>query len=100
MGTATRKGIVWVWATIFALSAGLFGQGSSEGTITGTVTDASGAPVAGVQVQIRNVQTNASRETRSGSIGEFTVPTLPVGTYELSATAPGFQTVHVRDIKL
>jgi len=100
MHTVTAIRLLFICAALCMLPMVVVGQGSSEGTITGTVTDSSGAPVAGVQVQIRNIQTNAQRETKSGSAGEFTVPSLAVGTYELSATLTGFQTVHIRDIKL
>jgi hypothetical protein len=78
----------------------VFGQGSSEGTITGTVSDPRGSPIPAAQITLRSIQTNSAREQKANSFGEFTIPSLPVGTYELTATAPGFQTVHIKDIKL
>ena len=80
--------------------AALFGQGSSEGTITGTVVDPSGAPVPAAQITLRNIETNSMRELKTGSTGVYTIPSLPVGTYNLTAGAAGFQNVEVKDIKL
>ena len=75
-------------------------QGSSVGNITGSVTDPSGSAIPGATVAIRNINTNQTRETRTGDAGLYTVTTLPVGDYRLTATAPGFQRVEVTDIKL
>jgi hypothetical protein len=81
-------------------SAPLAGQGSSTAAITGLITDPSGSAIPGATVSVRNVSTNQTRETRTGGSGLFTVTSLPVGTYELKATAPGFQTTAVTDAKL
>jgi Carboxypeptidase regulatory-like domain/TonB dependent receptor len=72
----------------FALSA--IAQ-TDRGTITGTVSDASGAVVPGVTVEAKNVGTGNVYQAGSSETGNFTLPQLPVGTYELSATLPGFK---------
>ena len=74
-------------------------QGSSLGNITGSVTEPSGSAIPGATVAVRNINTNQTRETRTGDAGLYTVTSLP-GDYQLTATAPGFQRVEVRDIKL
>lgn len=58
--------------------------------ILGTVTDQSGAAVAGAKVVARNVETNATKESVSDSAGRFRVPLLPVGSYDLTVEASGF----------
>ena len=70
-------------------ASGLFAQG--YGTITGTVTDPSGASVASATVKV--VQTQTGRETvvTSGSQGDFVFPTLLPSVYSLSVSATGFQ---------
>jgi hypothetical protein len=78
----------------------LWGQGSSTGTLTGAVTDPSGAAVPGAQVTVRNVATNFTREMSTVEAGLFIFSSLPIGTYELRVTAAGFQAVHVADVKL
>ena len=75
-------------------------QGSSVGNITGSVVDPSGSAVPGATISIRNVNTNQTRETRTGDAGLYTVSSLAVGDYQLTATAPGFQKVEITEIKL
>src|SRR5204863_3272544 len=61
-------------------------------TLLGTVTDSSGATVAGVVIKTANVATNALRETITDRSGSYSVPNLPPGSYRVSATKEGFQT--------
>jgi hypothetical protein len=60
--------------------------------ITGTVTDSSGAAIPGAKVAVRNIATNVGSATETTSSGDFTVPALPVGTYELRVEKQGFKT--------
>ena len=69
---------------------------TDRGVITGTVNDSTGAVIAGAQVTAIHVTTKASFKTVTTSAGEFTVPSLPVGTYELRIEQTGFKT-YVRD---
>lgn len=91
---------IMLWVVICCSPLGISGQGSSEGTITGTVTDPSGSQIPSAQITLRSLQTNSVRELKTNSSGEFTIPNLSVGTYELTASASGFQSIHVKDIKL
>jgi len=68
------------------------------GSISGTVTDASGATVSGVAVTLTNQGTNASLSTSTGSDGEYKFSPVKIGIYKLKATLQGFQTVEQRDI--
>ncbi|HTU33587.1 MAG TPA: carboxypeptidase-like regulatory domain-containing protein [Candidatus Acidoferrum sp.] len=61
------------------------------GAINGTVTDASGGVVGGVNVQIRNVGTNLLVKAQTKNDGSFSVVELPIGTYELTFSKEGFQ---------
>ena len=62
-------------------------------TISGTATDASGAAMVGAKIQATNTETNASQSTVSDSQGRYTIPDLPVGTYNVQASQSGFRTV-------
>jgi hypothetical protein len=64
----------------------------TTGTISGTVSDQSGAAVPGATVTIKNVETGVSRSTVTGHTGRYEAPTLPAGIYEVTATMTGFQT--------
>src|SRR5581483_11175632 len=66
-------------------------QGTT-GTILGTVKDQTGAVLPGVNITIKNVDTGISRSVTTGSRGEYRVPALNVGTYEVTAEMQGFQT--------
>ena len=60
-------------------------------TITGTVLDPSRAAVGNATIKITNVATGQVRQVTSNSAGVYVFPNVGVGTYNLSATASGFQ---------
>jgi hypothetical protein len=74
----------------FLCTAAAFGQ-VAGGTITGTITDPAGASVANASVQARNVESGTVYPVQSTTTGNYTIPNLPVGTYELDVTATGFK---------
>src|SRR5258708_10355353 len=76
---------------LIALGNGLvFAQGST-GAITGTVRDSSGAAVAASAVTLKHVDTRLTRAAQSDARGAFSVQSLPVGEYELTAGKKGFR---------
>src|SRR5437899_9924107 len=83
-----RKLQIVICLLFFAVSA--WAQ-TDRGTITGTVSDASGAVIPGVTIEAKNIATGATYQAGTSETGNFTLPQLPVGTYELSATLPGFK---------
>jgi hypothetical protein len=66
--------------------------GQTFGSITGTVTDPSGAAVAGATITATNVATNATRSTISNDAGVYSFPSLPPGLYNLRVEKDGFRT--------
>jgi hypothetical protein len=73
---------------VLAGAASLFAQESAS--VVGTVSDSSGAPMAGVSVSIRNTGTNATVTAVTANDGNFSSPPLPPGSYSVSAEAQGF----------
>ena len=67
-----------------------FGQ-TDRGTITGTVSDPAGAVVANAPIEVKNTQTGAAYQAASSETGNYTLPQMPVGVYELTVTVPGFK---------
>jgi len=63
-----------------------------RGTILGTVTDTSGAVVAGAKVTARNTNTGLERTTQTSADGSYSIPELPLGTYSVTISQTGFQT--------
>src|SRR5215472_5548373 len=77
---------------IFALlSPTTYAQGLL-GAILGTITDASGASVGGTSIKARNVATNLEVATVTRENGLYQIPNLPIGTYTVTISKPGFQT--------
>ncbi len=70
------------------------------GTILGTVTDASGATVHGANVTLTNEGTNATLSTATGSDGGYKFTPVRIGSYKLSASFQGFQTIAQRNVKV
>lgn len=87
----------------FAILLALFvvaGQAQTSSTLSGVVTDPSGAFVFQVSVTLVNSQTNAQRSTQTDSQGRYSFVQLQPGTYELKANAAGFSEVTMKDIRL
>jgi hypothetical protein len=72
------------------LASAMFAQ-SDRGTITGTVTDTSGAVVANAQIQAKQLETGSLFPTTSTDTGNYTLTQLPVGPYEITVTVAGFK---------
>jgi hypothetical protein len=72
----------------------------TSGTITGTVTDPSGAVVQGATVTLVNLATGATRNTSTNDQGSFTFPELGAGTYKLSVNKAGFKQVTHNNVEL
>ncbi|MGZ8828951.1 MAG: carboxypeptidase regulatory-like domain-containing protein, partial [Thermoanaerobaculia bacterium] len=70
----------------------LFGQ-SSNGSISGTLTDENGAALPGVTVSATNTATGAERNTVSNAVGHYQIALLPPGGYNVKAELSGFQPV-------
>lgn len=77
-----------------------FGQISTTGKITGTVTDASGSAVPNATVTVKSTALMAPRTTTTSADGAYLFDLLPPGTYELTVTASGFRTVDETGIVL
>lgn len=70
----------------------------ATGTLTGAVSDPSGAAVPKAKVVVTNQGTGVGWPTETDSSGDYIVPSLPVGTYQMVVTVPGFQTYSVSRI--
>jgi hypothetical protein len=91
--TVLRALLLLAVASPVAIPAALMAQTAGEGTISGIVTDSTGAVVPGAKVIATNTATNAASERTSTSAGLFTIAPLPPGTYTVSVQANGFRTL-------
>ena len=62
----------------------------NTGSLSGQITDSSGAAVSGAQVSIVDPSTGYTRTEKSQPDGQYQMPNLPIGVYTLSVSAPGF----------
>jgi hypothetical protein len=75
---------------LFTVAA--FGQ-AGRGSVSGTVTDPSGAVIPGAKITLTNSATHVSQSTTANGSGDFAFISLSPGTYSLRASEPGFVTV-------
>ena len=64
---------------------------SDRGTITGTITDSTGATIANATIEAKNTQTGAVYRAASSGTGNYTLGQLPTGAYQVTATMSGFK---------
>jgi outer membrane receptor protein involved in Fe transport len=83
----TRRVLVLVLLAVAGVSAQTF-----RGTILGTITDPSGAVVAGAKVTAKNTGTGLERSTQTSGDGSYSIPELPIGTYDVTVSQQGFHT--------
>jgi len=98
------SGIPWNMVTtaavlVFFLCTTAAAQ-STFASITGTVTDSSGAAVPGAKIVVKNVATNIETSATSNEVGNYTVSQLIEGTYSLRAQAAGFKQFVAQDVVL
>jgi hypothetical protein len=87
----------YVAALVLVSSTALFSQ-EFRATISGAVTDPAGAAVAGVKVTATETRTGTKTQTVSDSAGQYVIPFLAPGQYEIAAQASGFREFIRRDL--
>src|SRR5437763_10262184 len=80
------------FATVFCLLACNLGWAQTTAQISGTVKDASGAVLPGVEVTATQTATGAIRTAVSNETGSYVLSNLPIGPYKLEAALGGFRT--------
>src|SRR5260370_39356570 len=88
-----------VTAVRFFLGTATLAQ-TTFGSITGTVTDASGLPVPGADIVGKATSSGYVYQAKTNESGIFTLPNLREGSYDVSVTASGFQESRASGIKL
>jgi hypothetical protein len=98
-----RRFFVFSCMAVLALSLAIVGAVSAQvisGDLVGTVLDKTGAAVPGAHIEAVNVDTGAKLETEANDSGEYRLNNLPVGTYNVSASASSFGTTTVNSVKI
>ncbi|MGA2101562.1 MAG: carboxypeptidase-like regulatory domain-containing protein, partial [Candidatus Sulfotelmatobacter sp.] len=85
-------------ALVSLLTPLLYGQ--TTGSFSGTVSDNSGAVVAGAKVTVTSQATNIARDAVTDDSGHYTVPLLGVADYTIKVEAAGFKVSEAKDVRL
>ena len=95
-----KSRLAWLSIALFtlAVSASLLAQDTAS--ITGTVTDPSGAAVKGAQVRVSSPEKGIDRTTTTNGEGEYLISALPPGTYDLAISARGFKKYQAKGVIL
>jgi Carboxypeptidase regulatory-like domain/TonB-dependent Receptor Plug Domain len=91
--------VLMVMVCLFMAATSILAQ-SDTSSISGTVTDTSGALVPNAQITIHNNATLADRTIASNESGAFTLTNLAPGDYSVRVTKTGFQTTTLNDVHL
>ena len=73
---------------------------SERGSITGIVTDPSGAPIANIPVIVSNQATNTEERVSTTNTGDYSASNLEPGTYRVQIEAPGFKRFFADNVTL
>src|SRR6202047_205011 len=93
MNSKTASFALFAWILGFYLMVSLPLRAQVAGaSLSGTITDQSGAILPQAAISIRNVSTDITRTTTTSASGFYSVPNLLPGTYDVKATAQGFST--------
>src|SRR3989442_6346876 len=85
---------------LIALGTCLSVAQTSTATILGTVKDTTGALIPGASITVKHTETGLTRTAITSETGDYNVPLLPVGAYELTTAMPGFKQDVRRGINL
>jgi hypothetical protein len=86
-----QRGLVMRLLFTFVMTLALALAQNDRGTITGTVTDPTGAVIPGATLHARDTDTGAEYDTVSTATGNYTLASLLAGTYDLTVSASGFE---------
>jgi hypothetical protein len=90
--------LLWVLLVTVIAAGQAWGQGTDLGTIRGNVTDTSGAVIPNARVVVTDLATNATRETKTNSAGDYEVFGVNAGRYRVDVSAPGLDTEEIANL--
>lgn len=93
---------LWLLAAVLGMALATLPLRAQEstGSLTGVVTDVTGASVPGAKVTVTGPRLPLGQETTSGENGTYNFLTLPVGTYAVTVTKEGFQTLRQQNVEV
>src|SRR5260370_41783818 len=64
---------------------------TTTATLSGTVRDPQGGVIPNTALSVVQIETGQTRQTTSGATGDYTISNLPIGSYRITASSPGFE---------
>src|ERR1700740_1112759 len=95
-----RRYIYVLCFVLVSLAVGSVALPQSTAVLKGTVTDALGAAIPHAKVVVKNQVTGVEWNTESDNVGSYLVPALPIGPYQISISATGFETSVAHNVTL
>ena len=86
-----KSRLLWLCVVMFAVCCTVSLVAQDTASITGTVTDPSGAAIPNAQVTVSSPARGINRTAPSNATGDYLFSALPIGAYDLTVTAPGFK---------
>jgi hypothetical protein len=99
-GLNLRRALVGLFALVLLLCPRITSAQQLTATLSGTVTDATGAVIGNAAVTVTQTTTNAVRTVQSDGLGNYVVTSLPAGTYTVSVSSSGFETYLAKNVVL
>jgi hypothetical protein len=91
----------WILVVFYIATSGLKARAQyDDGSLIGTIHDASGAVVSNATITVTNVSTGIVTRAASNGSGDYEVPSLRVGVYTIEAEAPGFAPAEAKNITI
>ncbi len=84
----------------FCLATTLIARGQDTASLTGTVRDSSGAVVPGAEVKAASHSSGGVFNTKTNTTGDWIIPTLPIGSYDITISAKGFKKYEAKGLVL
>ncbi len=98
--TRTLRKLLYIGFAVLLTTGAARVFAQSTGTIRGTVTDQSGAAVPSAAITAKDSNTGIERKEATNDSGIFVFPDLPIGTYSLKISVPGFKTENRPNLQL
>jgi Carboxypeptidase regulatory-like domain len=96
----SRSHVIRAVFVLFLLLALPFLAHGQEATVVGTVTDPTGGVVPNVKITVTNAQTGVVHTITTNDVGQYVMPDLIVGKYNVKAEAPGFKAAETNGVVL
>ena len=94
---------IWCLCAVLSIVVCLSDRGLAQtdtSSLSGTISDPSGAVVPNAKITAHNEATNADKDTMSDGSGSFTIASLAPGSYTMRVEAPGFQTTVLNGVQV